>query len=157
MQLPSVDEPKLKHPGTGRLASVLRVEHFGDAPPVSVPAGKYVLLVASERASIHCTEAHARAWVEAGASYVCAWGPAAEVLEEVFDYAAFLPELGEPLPFTLMTTSHANEPLEEALWFAFYNGKLPDETDDGVCPVVVVVDSNSLEVQSVAWVRGNTE
>lgn len=157
MQIPSMVETTLAHPGTGRRASVLCVENFGCAPPVSVAAGKYVLLVASGRASIHFTEAHARAWVEAGASYICAWGPAASELEEAFDYAAFLPELGEPLPFTLMTTSHKNETLQEALWFAFYNGKAPDEAGDGACPVVVVVDSKALEAQSVAWMQRNTE
>lgn len=70
-----------------------------------------------------------------------AWGPNSPEVEETFDYASFLPALGEPVPFTLMTTSHTDEPVEEALWFAFYNGKAPDELEDGACPVVVVTDS----------------
>jgi len=133
------------------------VQSLWSQSPISIDGEKYVLFTASERnAQLSKVEA-ARAWVEAGASYICAWGPNSPEVEGTFDYAAFLPELGEPLPFTLMTTSHKDEPLEEALWFAFYNGKTPEETDDGVSPVVVVVDSEALEAQSVAWVQGNTE
>jgi hypothetical protein len=63
------------------------------------------------------------------ASYVCAWGPNSEAVEETFDSASFLPEFGEPLPFSLMTTSHRDETPEEALWFAFYNAPPPDDLD----------------------------
>jgi hypothetical protein len=98
-------------------------------------AQKYVLVVASaNKAAAHCTEEHARAWLEAGASYVCAWGPTAGVIEETFDYASFLPELSQPLPFTLMTTSHEEGTLEEVLWFAFYNATSPEES-----PVIAIV------------------
>ena len=150
-------ETPLRHPGTGRFASVLRVEHFGSAQPVSVATGKYVLVIASERASIHCTQEHARAWVEAGASYVCAWGPAAGEVEEAFDYASFLPELGEPLPFTLMTTSHVGEPLEDALWFAFHTAVPPDDLPYELNSVVVAVDSVALEKECTTWVQENSE
>ena len=157
MQSPCVIEPSLIHLGTGRHAAIIRAERLWDCEPISIPTGRYLLFMASHRqAQLSKVEA-ARAWVEAGAIYVCAWGPNSPEIEETFDYAAFLPELGEPIPFTLMTTSHNDEPLEEALWFAFYNGKAPDEVDDGSCPVVVVVDSQLLEEQATAWVQGNTE
>jgi len=150
-------KPPLSHPGTGRHASVIRAEDLWDCEPISVAEGCYVLFMASYRqAQLSKVEA-ARAWVEAGAVYVCAWGPNSPEIEETFDYASFLPEFGEPLPFTLMTTSHSDELLEEALWFAFYNGKAPHEVGDGSCPVVVVVDSQALEEQATAWVQGNTE
>lgn len=147
----------LRHPGTGRPALVIRAGSFWDCAPISVPEGSYVLVIASCRQVKLSKVEAARAWVEAGAVYVCAWGPDAAEIEEAFDYASFLPELGEPLRFTLMTTNHENEPLEEALWFAFYNGKAPDEVDDGSCPVVVVVDSQTLEEQATAWIQGNSE
>lgn len=116
-----------------------------------------MLVIASEREAPAAKVEAARAWIEAGASFICAWGPCAPDVEETFDYAAFLPELGEPVPFTLMTMSNQDEPLEEALWFAFYNGKTPDEPEDGTSPVVIVVDSEALEAQGIAWVRANTE
>ena len=157
MQHPRTIETTLEHPGTGRFSSVIRAEDLWSCVPVSVREGNYVLFMASDRQAQTSKVEAARAWVEAGAAYVCVWGPNSHEIEEAFDHAAFLPELGEPLPFTLMTTSHRDEPMEEALWFAFYNGKAPDEVDDGACPVVVVVDSKALEERVTSWVRGNTE
>ena len=153
----SIVKATLKHPGTGRLAAVVRVRDVWSSGPISFGSERYVLVVASAREAQMSSVEVARAWVEAGACYVCAWGPGASEVEETFDYAAFLPELGEPLPFTLMTTSHESEAFEEALWFAFYNGRAPDDSEDGAGPVVVVVDSEDLEARAIAWVQGNTK
>jgi hypothetical protein len=147
--------PSLRHPGTGRVASVLRVDRFESARPVSVGGQKYVLVVASGRTGGEITLEHARAWLDAGASYVCAWGPASAAIEETFDYASFLPELGEPLPFTLMTTSHTDEPLDEALRFAFYHAAPPNDMSQELNTVVVVVDSAVLAQECITWVQEN--
>jgi hypothetical protein len=64
---------------------------------------------------------------------------------------------GEPLPFTLMTTSQNEKTPKEALWFAFYNAVLPDDLDDEMNAVVIVVDSDSLAVACKAWVTENQE
>lgn len=145
------------HRGTNRLAVLVCVDDIWSHPPVSLGSAKYVLVFASEREAQLSKVGAARAWIEAGASYICAWGPCSPEIEETFDYAGFLPELGDPVPFTLMTTSHPDEPLEEALWFAFYNGKTPEELEEGASPVVIVVDSEALEARSRAWVEGNVE
>jgi hypothetical protein len=157
MQPPRHLKPTISHPGTGRSAAVIQVDWLWNCPPISVPEGDYVLFMASHRSAQAAKVEVARAWVEAGAAYVCAWGPNSPEVEETFDYAAFLPELGEPLSETLMTTSHRDELLEEALWFAFYNAKAPDEVGDGACPVVVVVDSQVLKERATLWVQGNAE
>ena len=154
---PNAIETPLRHPGSGRPAAVVHAPRFWDCPPLTVVAGYYVLVVVSERIAQLSRVETARAWVNAGVCYVCAWGPNSAEVEETFDYASFLPELGDPVPFTLMTTSHADEPLEEALWFAFYNSKAPDELEDGTCPVVVVADTAALEATCVAWIEGNVE
>lgn len=147
----------LRHAGTGRFAAVVRAQRFWDCEPVSIPADRYLLFIASEHESQHSSIETARAWIDAGASYVCAWGPNSPEVEDAFDYATFLPELGEPLLFTLMTTSHADESLEEALWFAFYSGWMPGRDEDSAFPVVVVADSPELELRSVAWIEENAE
>ncbi len=62
--------------------------------------------------------------IERGASYVCCWGPGAERLEDAFDEAGVLRELKAnslPTDDVLMTTSHDQESLEEALWFAAWS------------------------------------
>jgi hypothetical protein len=150
-------ETSLRHPGTGRLAAVLQVRDFEGASPVSVAAGKYILVIASERQTVSLGTKTARAWVDAGASYICAWGPDSRAVEETFDYASFLPEFGESLPFTLMTTSHRDETPEEALWFAFYTATPPDDLDHDLTSVVIIVDSDSLEAACIAWVEENNE
>ncbi len=155
--MPRPFETLLRHRGTGRPAGVLRTASFWDCQPLTVAAGYYVLVVVSDRAAQHSRVEAAREWVNAGVCYVCAWGPGSPEIEETFDYSSFLSEVGAPLPFTLMTTSHTDEPLEEALWFAFYNGKSPEEPEDGACPVVIVADSQELEAMCLSWVQENTE
>ena len=94
----------------------------------------------------------ARACIELGASYICAWGRDCEALEETFDYAAFLPELGPELPFTLMTTAHRDGTLEDALEFAFRWAQPPDDFPFPLNRVVVVADTNSLLERCAQWI-----
>jgi hypothetical protein len=86
--------------------------------------GRYILVVASEKPTVALGIKAARAWVDAGARYICAWGPDSEEVHESFDYAGFLPECGEEVE--LVTTAHKDEPIEEALWFAFNCAKSVD-------------------------------
>ncbi len=130
---------------------------FESASPVSVASGKYILVIAGERQTVPLGVKRARAWIDAGASYICAWGPDSAEVEESFDYASFLPDFGEPLPFTLMTTSHRDTTPNEALWFAFYNAVPPDDLNDELNSVVIMVDSDSLAAQCEAWVNENNE
>lgn len=151
MQTLEVNE--LHHP-SGRRAAVVRVENF--ETPLSVDAKPYVLVIASERAPVPIGTKLARAWIDAGASYMCAWGPDSEAVEETFDYAGFLPECGGELPFTLMTTMHRDEPLEEALWFAFNCAEWGD-LEPELKVVVIVVDSEALETRCRYWLETNEE
>jgi 2-methylisocitrate lyase-like PEP mutase family enzyme len=127
------------------------------ASPIAIAAGRYVLVIASEKQAVPLGIKTARAWIDAGASYICAWGPDSAAVEETFDYSTFLSEYGEPLPFTLMTTSHNEKTPKEALWFAFYDAVLPDDLDDELNAVVIVVDSDSLAAACKAWVTENQE
>jgi hypothetical protein len=111
MQGDGIARNMLTHRGTGRSAVVARVQGLWSCEPLFLGSERYVLVMASAREAQLSSVKAARAWVEAGASYVCAWGPGASEIEETFDYAAFLPELGDPLPFTLMTTSHTEDSL----------------------------------------------
>lgn len=152
----SIETP-LIHPGTGRSAAVVQVADFWSASPIHIDSGKYILVVACENQAAQEKVEVARAWVEAGASYICACGPSSPEVEETFDYASFLPALGEPLPFTLMTTNHKNERLEETLWFAFYNAAPPENLHHELNSVVIVVESAAAEVACLSWVQGNRE
>jgi hypothetical protein len=58
--------------------------------------------------------------LEQGCAYVCAWGEKAGRVELAFDRVAVDAQLaGRPyVPDVLMTTSHEDESLDDALWFA---------------------------------------
>lgn len=64
--------------------------------------------------------------IELGCAYLCAWGPGCERVHDAMDEEA----MGDDPPKTdvgcIMTTSHADESLEEALWF-FLNCTVPEE------------------------------
>ncbi|WP_124540630.1 DUF7684 family protein [Piscinibacter terrae] len=147
----------LVHQGTDRHITVVRSNDFATSKPVKLEGRKYVLFIASHRAARFSTPELARRWIDAGAVYVCAWGPASEQVEEDFDYASFLPDLGTPLPFTLMTTSHPDESLFESLWFALYSAQPVSNLDAELDDVVILVDSSELEHACLSWVRSNTE
>ena len=144
-----------EHPGTGRLCAILPPAPLAGAVPYLAGASKYVLVLASATEGTPLSAQQARRWVDAGASYVCCWGPDADSHEEAFDHAAFLPALGDPLPYTLMTTSHGNERFEEALWFAFWNTSLPADLHADLRLVVIQTDSSALADRAKAWVEAD--
>ena len=134
----------LEHRATGRHCVALPPAKLSKAAPYVQPGIRYVLVLASEHDESSFGTSQARAWLEAGASYVCASGPDAASVEESFDYASFVPEVGVPLPFTLMTTSHEKESFEEALWFAFLCAAPPNNLAATLNLVVVQPSSEIL-------------
>jgi hypothetical protein len=136
---------------------MLRVEAVLHSTPASIDVKQYVLFIASAKATASISVAAAREWLDAGAAYVCARGPSSREIEEAFDYASFLPELGSPFPFTVMTTSHREETIEEALWFAFYNATPPDDLKADLNTVIMLVDSPPLEKECESCVNENTQ
>jgi hypothetical protein len=148
---------RLLHRGTGRTAFVVRAEAFLKSTPISFDGDKYILFTASRAAVVSVSPETARLWIDLGTSCVCSWGPASSHLDDTFDWASFLPELGAPLPFVLMTTWHDQESLEDALRFAFYSAVAPNGPLAEFASVVVLVDSVDLQMECEQWVRTNTE
>ena len=152
-----ISKPPLVHRPTGRAAFIVYAENLLASDPTSFDKQKYVLFIASEKSVLLSEVREARRWVEAGVGYMCAWGPASSELDDLFDYATFLPELGTPLPFTLMTTWHDKEELEEALWFAFYSATAPNDLEAELKSVVILVDSPALAERCGTWVLENLQ
>ena len=149
--------PMLVHRPTGRSAVIVCEENFLASTAVSIDKKPYIFFIASEKLALSVAVSEARRWVDAGVAYMCAWGPASSELDDLFDYATFLPEVGTPLTFTLMTTWHDKEPLEEALWFAFYNATAPDELEEELESVVILADSPALAERCRTWVLEDSE
>jgi len=92
----------------------------------------------------------------AGLVYLCAWGPGCERVHDLFDEQYLTRELG-PRPWgedastrkwddVLMTTSHADESLEDALWF-FVHSAIPTASYRRTCTdwVMAVVGNREWE------------
>jgi hypothetical protein len=152
-----ISKPLLVHRPTGRKAFMVCAENLLTSTPVFIDKTKYVLFIASEKVVLLSEVEEARRWIDAGVGYMCAWGPASSGLDDLFDYATFLPELGEPLSFTLMTTWHDDETLEDALRFAFYDASAPDDLEEELETIVVLVDSSAFAKRCETWVRENSE
>jgi hypothetical protein len=63
-----------------------------------------------------------------GCVYACAWGPDSGRVETAFDLAAVEANLaGQPfVADVVMTTSHEDESLDDALWFSVFTAFPPD-------------------------------
>ena len=142
----------LTHTPSGRSALLVQSTDIVAAVGGVASNDKFVLVALSDGQLRGLTEKQARACIDQGACYICAWGRNCEEMEETFDYAAFLPELGGDLPFTLMTTSHRDDTLEDALEFAFRWAQPPDDLPFPLNRVVVVADTNGLLERCAQWI-----
>ncbi len=89
-----------------------------------------------------------RPLVDRGLAYFCAWGSHCEAVHDAVDSCVVETELqaGEA-DYLLMTTWHANEPLEEATWF-FRMLAIPSENH-----VFVDFDRFAVAVGNPDWAR----
>ena len=73
----------------------------------------------------------ARDLLKKGLVYLCAWGPNCERVHDIFDEVGVDMDPEQNLP-VIMTTWHADEPLQETLWF-FANTAFPDDAYGRTC------------------------
>jgi hypothetical protein len=70
--------------------------------------------------------------VDQGLAYLCAWGPDCERVHDIFDEASQIRNSQLSCDDVVMTTSHSDEPLIEALWF-FLHGAFPTKCFETSC------------------------
>jgi len=82
----------------------------------------FVVLLAmdSTTASEDTLAVYCESLVVRGCSYFCAWGPGCERVHDIFDSQCLHTES------VIMSTWHADEPLDDALWF-FLRSSWPDD------------------------------
>ena len=135
------------------LASIRRLEQWPDS--TVMPQHHFILFVAVDATSIddNALEALANKLLGQGAAYVCAWGPECERVHQAFDVAreAVYPNDAERL---VMTTSHADETLAEALWFALFTA-LPGEGFGDRCDdlLALSVGNDEWTAQIGSWLE----
>jgi len=104
---------------------------------LDIPPGNFVLFLAEDvdGALSHAELSRAADhFLRQGAVYVCAWGPRCAKHEDAFDWSALELEL-DPV---IMTTSHADESVQDAFEFAVLVAE-PAEQYRNACQSVVGV------------------
>ena len=118
----------------GRHQFLLSVGDVAEIPSgIVLPTSRFVCLVVWDAANVGDEEiAHlAQQLLHSGAVYVCAWGPDCQRVHHLVDVQAM--DSAEPGndEAVVMTTSHEDEPLADAVWFsrmcAFPDPKLADD------------------------------
>jgi hypothetical protein len=105
-----------RDPHSGRdvwLCPAASVEEWPREPPWS--SAGFGLLVAADHAVD--AKAIAKDAVARGVAFVCTWGPGCAIVEEAFDEAIVSSGREETKDDVVLTTSHAEESLEEVLEF----------------------------------------
>jgi hypothetical protein len=96
---------------------------------MSLPSAHTVLLIAADAhgVSVDVIACVAKRLLSSGLIYVCVWGPDCERVHDIFDEVHVGDGCTEP-SFTLMSTWHAKESLDEAIWF-FIRCAFPLDTE----------------------------
>jgi hypothetical protein len=128
------------HDGYGRLVSFLHLDSLGPVALTACPPKHFVVFVAADATSAQAPilMAFAASLVRAGCVYAVCWGPDSSSMEEAFDYADIEVHGDAEPSHVVMTTSHNDEPLEEALTFLTESAR-PTDRYVSTCKHVLVV------------------
>jgi hypothetical protein len=125
---------------------VLEAEGPADVPShFAIPHPRHVCLLAwdSRNATVDQIADLAGRLLQAGAVYVCVWGPGCERVHDIIDRVVIGPNPVEDVASGIMTTWHDDEPLAETIWYSL-TCALPDESlEDGCGATVGVAIGNS--------------
>lgn len=127
----------------------------GSAPPPEPPQAPFKAVLVLEAAADPAWRAEITAWlVQAGCRYALAWGIDCEAWHDAVDDDAALVSIqtdpsGENLSDDdyVMTTWHADEPLEEVAWFAAHAAHHPSLD----LPAILIV--HIAAAPDEAWLR----
>ena len=104
------------------------------------PSEHFILCIACDALGIPRGDLvdFAAAFIRAGAAYVCCWGPDCERLHDCFDEADAIVNGEASDSRVLMTTWHADESLEESLWYALNSTFPASHYQDRTKAVIIV-------------------
>jgi hypothetical protein len=98
--------------------------------PLALSSSYFVLFAAAEfsQFSLEQWMVFANRAMDAGCAYVCVWGPGCEKLHDLFDLERGQRDPDAKSDRFLMTTWHASDSLDDALWFALFAAIPGDDT-----------------------------
>ena len=118
------------------LARLDDVQHWPET--IDEPKPHFVVFLAMDASAVEANRlaTFSRKLIAQGMVYLCVWGPDCERVHDVFDAESI--ERGETDEDFLMTTSHDDEELDDALWFALFS-TLPSEDYIETCGALIAV------------------
>lgn len=141
---------KVEHIGTDRETErelyLLDLSSPDDFPTSLNTCGKYsTVLLAWDATNVEAAQiaSLAQRLIEAGAVYFCTWGSDCERVHDIIDEQWVGDTSSITNDPTLMTTWHAHDTLDEAIWFALYAALPIDKYFDDCRSVIAVCIGNS--------------
>jgi hypothetical protein len=124
------------------------------AAGIRAPSSQFIALVAADARGLPAEDLTlaAEGLLGTGARYICCWGPDCERFHDVCDECSY--ELGT-VDAVVMTTSHPQDSLEEALWFATHSAIPDDAYPEAAASVAVVVVGNAAWFNEACTYLGN--
>jgi hypothetical protein len=115
-------------------------------PAIEEPEPYFILFLALDASELadEVVTTFAEKLAAQGVGYVCAWGPECSHVHDLFDYALYvdnedLRREADENDTTIMTSWHADEDLDEALYFAVFNAYPDDYYSHGSNALLAVV------------------
>jgi hypothetical protein len=120
----------------------------GLANDIQPEAAKFALFLAADSSALPCDQIleEASELIRKGLVYLCAWGPDCARSHDLFDEAALAVDVQPADENVIMTTWHADETLEESLWF-FAHASFPAASHVPACSdwIVAIVGNSEWE------------
>ena len=113
--------------------------NFNELRKITFPSPHTILLVAANFEPVSSKELAdtASELIASGAAYFCAWGENCAEAETIWETAATRLDSKKAFGYHSVTTSHEDETLEEAIWYAL-NCAFVDEHITESCSVVLI-------------------
>ncbi len=115
------------------------LDQFSELREVAFPSPHTIILLAANFQSISSKDLAdtANALIAGGNAYLCAWGEDCLKAETIWDAAATRLDSQKAFGFHTVSTSHEDETLEEAAWYAL-NCAFVDKHITQSCSVVLI-------------------
>lgn len=126
------------------------IEKIDKLNEIEFPSEGVVLFLAADFSEISGSELVELAMLQIskGVHYICCWGSNCELGHDCFDQANVKLQIDKNFERHVMSTWHADESLEEALWFCIFNAT-PDDAFWETCSTLIVGVGNAVTANAL--------
>lgn len=122
-----------------------KIENISELVDFEYPSTYFVLFLAANFNKIQNKAIFeiAKKLINRGLVYICTWGPGCEKAQDAIDLANVMWEKEQGKEFLVMSTSHKDESIDEALWFAIFLAIVGDEFWNECSTIAVTIEQNN--------------